>query len=46
MTRDGHFQGNRLMVSHNNEYRVPEERKIDVNVKEMMRTTEGLEGAR
>jgi hypothetical protein len=25
---------------------VPDERKTDVNVKEMMRTTEGLEGAK
>ena len=46
MTAAGHFQGNRLMVSHNNEYRVPAEGKTDVNVKEMMRTTEGLESAK
>jgi cytochrome c-type biogenesis protein CcmE len=46
MTPAGHFQGNRLMVSHNNEYRIPAEGKADVNVKEMMRTTEGLEGAK
>ena len=43
MTRDGHFESKRLMVSHSNEYRVPGEgQKVDV--KTMMRTTEGLEG--
>ena len=43
MTRGGYFQGNRLMVSHSNEYRVPGEgQKADV--KSLMRTTEGLEG--
>ncbi|MEP6993790.1 MAG: cytochrome c maturation protein CcmE [Acidobacteriota bacterium] len=42
MTRDGYFQGNRLMVSHSNEYRVPGEgQKADA--KNLMRTTEGLE---
>jgi cytochrome c-type biogenesis protein CcmE len=43
MTRAGYFQGNRLMVSHSNEYRVPGEgQKADV--KSLMRTTQGLEG--
>jgi cytochrome c-type biogenesis protein CcmE len=37
MTRAGYFQGNRLMISHSNEYRVPGD-KAAVDVKEMMRT--------
>lgn len=37
MTRAGYFQGNRLMISHSNEYRVPGD-KSAVDVKEMMRT--------
>jgi cytochrome c-type biogenesis protein CcmE len=37
MTRAGYFQGNRLMISHSNEYRVPGD-KSKVDVKEMMRT--------
>ena len=42
MTRAGYFQGNRLMVSHSNEYRIPGEgQKADV--KSLMRTTQGLE---
>jgi cytochrome c-type biogenesis protein CcmE len=43
MTRDGHFQCSRLMVSHNNEYRAPGQgEKVDART--LMRTTEGLEG--
>ena len=43
MTRGGTFESRRLMVSHSNEYRVPGEgQKVDM--KSMMRTTEGLEG--
>jgi cytochrome c-type biogenesis protein CcmE len=37
MTQAGYFQGNRLMISHSNEYRVPGD-KSKVDVKEMMRT--------
>lgn len=37
MTAAGYFQGNRLMISHSNEYRIPDE-KSKVDVKEMMRT--------
>ena len=37
MTRAGYFQGNRLMISHSNEYRVPGD-ESPVDVKEMMRT--------
>jgi cytochrome c-type biogenesis protein CcmE len=43
MTRAGYFQGNRLMISHNNEYRVPGEGS-KVDAKAMMKTTVGLEG--
>jgi len=37
MTRAGYFEGNRLMISHSNEYRVPGD-KSKVDVKEMMKT--------
>lgn len=43
MTRAGYFQGNRLLVSHSNEYRVPGEGQT-ANVKSLIRTTQGLEG--
>ena len=42
MTRAGHFEGHRLMVSHDNEYRAPHDVE-DVDVREQMRTTQGLE---
>ena len=42
MTRGGYFQSNRLMVSHNNEYRAPKDGQ-QVNAKELIRTTKGLE---
>jgi len=45
MTGAGHFEGSRLMISHNNEYRVPGD-KADVDVEKMMRTTEGIEGTK
>lgn len=44
MTRGGYFESNRLMVSHNNEYRAPKAGH-PVNKEElqkMMRSTEGL----
>jgi cytochrome c-type biogenesis protein CcmE len=41
MTRDGTFAGHRLMVSHDNKYRAPADR--DVDIKALMRSTEGLE---
>jgi cytochrome c-type biogenesis protein CcmE len=49
MTRDGYFEGHKLMVSHDNEYRTPEDKNVDI--KELMRSTKGLddgdgEGAR
>lgn len=43
MTGAGHFDGNRLMVSHGNEYRVPGEGEA-VDVREAMKSTQGLEG--
>ena len=42
MTKDGYFAGKRLMVSHDNKYRAPADR--DVDIKTLMRSTEGLEG--
>lgn len=42
MTRGGHFESSRLMVSHDNEYRAPGDKK-KANVRELMRTTRGLE---
>ena len=42
MSRAGHFEGRRLMVSHSNEYRVPGEGEA-VDVKKTMRTTQGLD---
>ena len=45
MVKGGYFQSNRLMVSHNNEYKAPEKGHPldDKKIKEMMKTTEGLE---
>jgi cytochrome c-type biogenesis protein CcmE len=42
MTRAGHFESNRLMVSHSNEYRAPgDDPRVDV--KNLMNTTSGME---
>ena len=41
MVRGGYFQSDRLMVSHNNEYRAPKEGET-VNAEEVIRTTKGL----
>jgi len=41
MTGDGNFESRRLMVSHDNKYRAPADRNVDI--KELMRSTEGLE---
>jgi len=43
MTKDGNFESRRLMVSHDNQYRAPADRNVDI--KELMRSTEGLEDA-
>jgi len=45
MTRGGHFESSRLMVSHDNEYRAPGD-KTKANVRELMRTTKGLDDAK
>jgi cytochrome c-type biogenesis protein CcmE len=42
MTRGGYFQSDRLMVSHNNEYRAPKAGET-VSAKELIRTTKGVE---
>jgi len=44
MTRNGYFQCNRLMVSHNNEYKAPKAgHPVDKNeLEKMMKSTEGL----
>jgi len=41
MNRGGYFASNRLMISHNNEYRAPGE-KDKVDARKLMKTTEGL----
>lgn len=41
MTADGYFEGNRLMVSHDNEYRAPDSPEA-ANAYEQMKTTRGL----
>ena len=41
MTRNGYFEGSRLMVSHNNQYRAPKDhRKLDAH--ELIRSTKGV----
>jgi cytochrome c-type biogenesis protein CcmE len=42
LARDGTFEARRLMVSHDNKYRAPADRNVDI--KELMRSTEGLDG--
>lgn len=44
MTRAGYFQCNRLMVSHNNEYRAPKggHKMSKEELQKLMRSTEGL----
>ena len=39
MSRDGYFDGSRLMVSHNNEYRAPHNK---VNAEELIKSTKGV----
>ena len=41
MTPAGHFESRRLMVSHSNEYRAPDD-PSRADTQELMRTTEGL----
>jgi cytochrome c-type biogenesis protein CcmE len=42
MTRGGYFQSDRLMVSHNNEYRAPKPGQR-IEAKQLIRTTKGIE---
>jgi cytochrome c-type biogenesis protein CcmE len=42
MVPGGYFQSDRLMVSHNNEYRAPKKGEA-VNAKELIRTTNGVD---
>ena len=42
MTRAGYFQSDRLMVSHNNEYRAPKAGE-QIDARELIRTTKGIE---
>lgn len=42
MVRGGYFQSDRLMVSHNNEYRAPKDGQ-KINADEVIRTTKGLQ---
>jgi cytochrome c-type biogenesis protein CcmE len=41
MTREGSLESRRLMVSHDNRYRAPADK--DVDIKALMRSTEGLD---
>jgi len=43
MTNDGNFESRRLMVSHDNKYRAPGDKNVDI--RELMRSTEGLDDA-
>ena len=43
MTTDGAFESQRLMVSHDNKYRAPADK--DVDIKTLMRSTEGIDDA-
>ncbi len=42
MVRGGYFESDRLMVSHNNEYRAPKEGE-NINADQVIRTTKGLQ---
>ena len=44
MTKAGYFESKRLMVSHGNEYRAPEDGE-KVDAKKLMQSTQGLQGA-
>jgi cytochrome c-type biogenesis protein CcmE len=43
LTKAGHFESKRLMVSHGNEYRAPDDPKARVDVERLMKSTKGLE---
>ena len=42
MTRAGYFQSDRLMVSHNNEYRAPKPGE-QIDAKKLIKSTKGIE---
>jgi cytochrome c-type biogenesis protein CcmE len=42
MTRDGWFDGSRLMVSHSNEYRAPKDHS-KANARELIKSTKGID---
>lgn len=42
LARAGYFEGQRLMVSHGNEYRAPHDRD-DVDVRKLIESTQGLD---
>lgn len=44
LTRAGHFESSRLMVSHDNEYRAPGDKYQGGDMKRLMKTTRGLDG--
>ena len=41
LTADGSFESQRLMVSHDNKYRAPGDKEVDI--KELMRSTQGID---
>jgi cytochrome c-type biogenesis protein CcmE len=43
LNRAGYFEGRRLMVSHDNEYRAPDDSRTNADVKMLMKTTQGLD---
>jgi cytochrome c-type biogenesis protein CcmE len=43
MTDSGFFKSDRLMVSHNNEYRAPKDAK-NADMKKLIESTEGMSG--
>ena len=45
LTKAGHFESRRLMVSHGNEYRAPDDPKAGADVQRLMKSTQGLEGS-
>ena len=42
MAREGYFEGTRLMVSHNNEYRAPKDHK-NIDAHELIKTAKGVD---
>lgn len=45
MTKAGHFECKRLMVSHGNEYRSPEDHQ-NVDMKKLIQSTQGIDDAK